>query len=330
MYPSFPSPFLSSQPTNQPQEYLHRPTSSLGYWPIPNSHILSSRDLARSTHGTWMGITTSGKVAVLTNYREKTSDQATGIHSRGAIVNSWLTSPATQRTHEFVQDLVDSNAVHTVGGFSLVCGYVGQPLAIISNRASGMEDIPWVATEREQTTGLSNTSFKDRSWRKILDGEKLMEQAVREHVEAEGKEDEDALVRRLLGVLSTDTLPRLPEGAKAETSIHHLRESIFIPVIGAKEDSEREQRPRAADEIAAACVDDKMGVPDQDVTSRGGTAKLDQNYMSGAYGTQKQTVLLVGFDGRVRYFERTLYDNDVNRIPDGKGDRSYEFTVSSG
>jgi hypothetical protein len=30
----------------------------------------------------------------------------------------------------------------------------------------------------------------------------------------------------------------------------------------------------------------------------------------------------------VRYFERTLYDNDVNAIPIGKGDRSFEFHVS--
>lgn len=272
-----------------------------------------------------MGVTRQGKVAVLTNYREQTSDQASGVHSRGAIVNSWLTSSSPresgrngkQDTHDFVQDLVSSHVVNTVGGFSLVCGHVNEPLAIVSNRASDMEHIAWVATGKGQTRGLSNTSFDDRSWPKILDGEKLTNEAIAAHAAAGETEDEDALIGRLLNVLSTDTLPRLSEHAQAETSIHLLRHSIFIPVIG------RNKEGRAADEIAAACVDDQMDVREtKDDT-------LEQTYMSGAYGTQKQTVLLVQHDGRVRYFERTLYDSDVNAIPVGKGDRSFEFRVDS-
>lgn len=156
-----------------------------------------------------MGVTTEGKVAVLTNYRENTSDQASGVHSRGAIVNSWLTDTPGRRvkTEDFVRDLVSSDTLHTVGGFSLVCGYVNEPLAIVSNRSSDLEHVAWVAGENEsqQTRGLSNTSFGDRSWPKILDGEKLMEEAISAH--AETGEEEDALIGRLLGVLSTDTLP---------------------------------------------------------------------------------------------------------------------------
>lgn len=266
-----------------------------------------------------MGVTSEGKVAVLTNYREKSSDQATGVHSRGAIVNSWLAAPpgSRQNTHEFVQDLLSSSALNTVGGFSLVCGYVDEPLAVVSNRASDMEHIPWVATERGQTRGLSNTTFGDRSWAKILDGERLMGEAIEAHAQSEDNEDEDALVRRLLGVLSTDTLPRLPEHASAGESIHLLRESIFVPVIGTKE----KQPEKAAVEISAACLEDNNGVRVSD------SPDWNQEYMSGAYGTQKQTVLLVDSARRVRYFERTLYDNDANPIPVGKGDRSFEFVV---
>lgn len=265
-----------------------------------------------------MGVTSEGKVAVLTNYREQTADQATGVHSRGAIVNQWLTPPPGQGqgTREFVQELVGSSALNTVGGFSLVCGYVDEPLAIVSNRASDMEHIAWVAAEKGQTCGLSNTSFGDRSWPKILDGERLLDEAIEAHVRAGEDEDEDALIARLLQVLGTDTLPRIPEDAPAAASVHLLRKSIFVPVIGAKEESDN-----SADETAAACVQDKMGVRDD----KGGG--LDQTYMSGAYGTQKQTVLLMDAARRVRYFERTLYDNEVNPIPVGKGDRSFEFVV---
>ena len=32
--------------------------------------LLSPLDLARQEHGTWIGVTTNGKIAVLVNYRE--------------------------------------------------------------------------------------------------------------------------------------------------------------------------------------------------------------------------------------------------------------------
>ena len=32
-------------------------------------------------------------------------------------------------------------------------------------------------------------------------------------------------------------------------------------------------------------------------------------------------------DGRVRLLERTLFDNDVNRIPKGEGDKDFTFKI---
>ncbi|KAJ5320232.1 hypothetical protein PENANT_c010G08447 [Penicillium antarcticum] len=287
---------------NNRDEFLHRPTSSPDWWPEPSSHVLGSRDLARSTHGTWMGVTKHGKIAVLTNYREDKASEAIGVYSRGLIVNSWLTGPIDkQATREFVQAIVASPEAKQVGGFSLVCGHINEPLAIVSNRSSDMDHITWVATEENQTRGLSNTSFDDRSWPKILDGERLMEAAIQDHVSTQ-TEDEDALIEQLLHVLSTDTLPRLSQGETLDTYINHLRKSIFIPIIGDTNDHEK-----------------AAGTP--------ANGTLDQSFMSGAYGTQKQTVLLARPDGRVRYFERTLYDNDAKAIPLGEGDHSFEFTI---
>lgn len=158
-----------------------------------------------------MGLTKEGKVAVLTNYREEHTQQAVGAQSRGLIVNSWLTSssPAEehrQSTHDFVEGVIRSITATKVGGFSLVCGYVNEPLAIVSNRSEDLEQVSWVATEREQTLGLSNTNFDDRSWPKILDGERLVKEAIGENVRAE--EDEDGLIERLLRVLSRIRFPR--------------------------------------------------------------------------------------------------------------------------
>lgn len=262
-----------------------------------------------------MGITKEGKVAVLTNYREDLGHQAVGAQSRGVIVNSWLAAslpPAEQqrqKTRDFVDGVIRSITATKVGGFSLVCGYLNEPLAIVSNRSSDTEQIPWVATEPGQTLGLSNTSFDDRSWPKILDGERLVKEAIGDHVQA--GEDEEGLVARLLEVLSRDTLPRFSDDGSGTSDTYgpYLRNSIFIPMIGA------ERTPGRADEISDPCVDTQTKVGNQ----------LDPSYTQGAYGTQKQTVLLVRDDMRVRYFERTLYDQNANAIPVGKGDRSFEF-----
>ena len=263
-----------------------------------------------------MGVTKQGKIAILTNYRENKTSDAIGVYSRGRIVNNWLTSPPEecQTTHDFVQAMVASSEAKQVGGFSLVCGRINEPLAIVSNRSSDMDHITWVATQKNQTRGLSNTTVDDRTWPKILDGEKLMKSALQLHVEA--REDEDALIERLLQVLSTDKLPRLPkEEANIDTYIQHLRQSIFIPVIGKRDASDQ-----VAEEIAAAQVEDEIQKPQADGVP-------EMNYSSGPYGTQRQTVLLAQHDGRVRYFERTLYDNNARAVPIGQGDRSFEFRV---
>ncbi|RHZ71300.1 hypothetical protein CDV55_107984 [Aspergillus turcosus] len=312
-HPSYPLIVIDNR-----DEFLRRPTSCADWWPEPSTNVLGGRDLARATHGTWMGVTKEGKIAVLTNYRETTADEPSGVHSRGLIVNNWLTADPERRqsTRDFVQGMVTSSEIRNVGGFSLVCGYVNEPLAIVSNRSANMDQISWVATEKGQTLGLSNTTFGDRSWPKILDGEKLMKEAINAHVQA--GEDEDQLINRLLQVLSRDTLPRLSEDSTLETYLLLLRQSIFVPVIGA-----RAEKPRAADEVAAARDTDRVPVETQPQNDL-----LHQSFLEGAYGTQKQTVVLVSPNGRVRYFERTLYDNDVKSIPIGKGDRSFEFDVS--
>ncbi|KAJ5232373.1 hypothetical protein N7468_005329 [Penicillium chermesinum] len=287
-------------------EFLRRPTSAPDWWPEPHSHVLGSRDLARATHGTWMGVTKQGKVAVLTNYQEEKSSQAIGAFSRGLIVNKWLATPPNhdESTHDFVQSMINSPEARQVGGLQFT---------IVSNRSLNMDQITWVAGETGQTWGLSNTFVDDRTWPKILDGESLMESAIQDHVKAQ--EDEESLIERLLGVLNTNRLPPLSEEEESSIEatnigcyISHMRKSILIPRLprdGSNTPQENETEESAAN----------------------GTPKLD--YLSGPYGTEKQTILLAQRDGRVRYFERTLYDNNLQAIPAGKGDRSFEFHIES-
>lgn len=296
-------------------EFLHRPTAAVDWWSEPHSNILGSRDLARSVQGTWLGVTKQGTIAVLTNYREDSTKRAVGKRSRGAIVNDYLKLPQsdTDPTQGYVEDLVSGGDAQLAGGFSLACGPIKGPLAVVSNRVSSADGITWIAKEKGETVALSNTAFGDRSWPKIFNGEKLMKEAL--STSQKLGESEDQLVERLIDLLSTDTLPRTDEGGSLETYIDLLRHSIFIPVIGDKEESKHE-----VDEVCGSKVHEKT-----DIVPNG--PNNHNSYMSGLYGTQKQTVVLVHESGRVKYFERTLYDDNAEAIPIGQGDRVFEFTT---
>ena len=119
-------------------------------------------------------------------------------------------------------------------------------------------------------------------------------------------ESRDQLVERLLGVLSIDTMPEQKENEEWDMYMNQLRHSVFIPSIG-------------RDGL------DEMKMPAHEV---GDLVKhRATNATTGCYGTQKQIVILVDREGRMFYLERTLYDNNAEPIPLGKGDREFEFEI---
>lgn len=66
-HPDYPFLLLSNR-----DEYYARPTKGAHFRTLENgTQILAPLDLARTEHGTWIGVTTSGKIAVLVNYREE-------------------------------------------------------------------------------------------------------------------------------------------------------------------------------------------------------------------------------------------------------------------
>ncbi|KAK0123536.1 hypothetical protein ONS96_010517 [Cadophora gregata f. sp. sojae] len=295
-------------------EFILRPTSRPHWWTTPTTsqEILSARDLQREEQGTWLGITKTGNFAVLTNYRETdTSDAALhpvqGTRSRGGMVTAWLTAGEEETTQEFVQRMMAGDGVKGVGGFSLLCGKLRlrrrkevererererdlEPLAIISNRCETLGHVPWIAGRRGEVYGLSNTSFDDLDvWPKVEIGRKKVLQAVQEAV---GEED---LVNRLFEVLDTNTLPK-QEGKEFEAYLYELRKSIFIPSIG-----------------SVAPVKDPPN--------------LNPNVTTGIYGTQRQTIVIVDWEGKVTFRERSLWDVMGNPIERGKGDMKFEFNI---
>lgn len=171
--------------------------------------------------------------------------------------------------------------LQAAGGFSFLFGQVDltgkTQFSIISNRGGDHE---WVAKDKEdQTIGISNSLFCN-PWPKCELGIERLDDVVQKNVNNGSSRKE--LVDSLFGVLSHDTFdPGAKKGA-SEQEIHHaLRQSVFIPVI------------------AAAGY------------------KKDQNWdvthpFGKHYGTRTQTIIMVGKDGLLRYFEKTLHTKDTD------------------
>ena len=232
------------------------------------------------------------------------------------MVNAFLTQPgdSSVTTENFVRSLMEGEGLKGIGGFSLVCGIVGEPLAVISNRTPSADEVVWIMSKTGETVGLSNTTFADRSWTKVTRGEKMMAEAIEKNVAAQGSKD--SLMQTLLSILSDDTLPRTTTGQSWESQVKELRKSIFIPAVGV-EGAGNESR----EDLAAASSKESVSVE----KPKGQESKKDG--FSGGYGTQKQTVVIVSNEGRVTFMERTIYDVDGQEVSEEERDRVFEFDI---
>ncbi|KAF1828535.1 DUF833-domain-containing protein [Decorospora gaudefroyi] len=307
-HPDYPFILLNNR-----DEYLHRPTAEATWWPSPDTQVLGGYDLHRPAHGTWLGVTRQGRIAVLTNYREQDQTLVQGALSRGLIPNAWLKSdPAKAETPEdFARRMIEGEGVKGVGGFSLCYGFMqdvvknhGKGLAIVSNRTPDVDGVIHLLQHPNEIQALSNAAYGDRSWPKVTNGESWTTAAIAASVAA--KETRDQLIERLLGILTTDTMPRQKENEEWDMYLNQLRHSIFVPSIGRDHLDEHK--------MPAHEVGDVVKHKAADATS-------------GCYGTQKNIIVLCDREGKVTYFERTLFDEDAKPIEKGKGDRIFEFGI---
>src|SRR5579859_6476912 len=134
-------------------EFFRRPTAPAEYW-ADAPHVLAGRDLERS--GTWMGVTTDGRWAAVTNFRDGTAAQP-GTRSRGDLVAGYLRGSGSAKDHV--------NAVETHAGeyhgFNLLAGDAAG-VHYLSNKEQGsmmlaagvfglsnhLLDSPWPKVER--------------------------------------------------------------------------------------------------------------------------------------------------------------------------------------
>ena len=96
-------------------EFLDRETATAHFW-ADHPAVLAGRDLRRG--GTWVGVTTAGRWALLTNFRER-SFSAPGAPSRGVLPTDFLTGTETPFAYA---TRVAADAATSHNGFNLVVG----------------------------------------------------------------------------------------------------------------------------------------------------------------------------------------------------------------
>lgn len=130
-------------------EFHARPAAAAAWWPDEN--ILAGRDLAAG--GTWLGVTRSGRFAVVTNFREG-DRRAADTRTRGELVTRYLQSTATDHFRE----QLDGDAAR-YSGYNLVFGELGNALYYHSNRGRSGGVTPGLH-------GMSN-HLLDTPWPKV-------------------------------------------------------------------------------------------------------------------------------------------------------------------
>lgn len=196
-------------------EFFGRATSPAGWW-SETPGVLGGRDLEAG--GTWMGVTTNGRLAAVTNYREHVTRSPTA-RSRGELVSQFLCSEASCSTYA---DQIATRA-STYSGYSLLTGTgIGSPACEVwvdSNRTGAG------ATRLAQGIfGLSNGP-PNAPWPKLVRARHGVERALRAT-----DLERSTLAQTLLELLSDQSLA---DGADLPATgiapeLEHKLSAIFV------------------------------------------------------------------------------------------------------
>ncbi|PIQ62549.1 MAG: hypothetical protein COV99_06250, partial [Bacteroidetes bacterium CG12_big_fil_rev_8_21_14_0_65_60_17] len=162
-------------------EFHDRPALQADFWgDAPD--VLGGRDLRSG--GSWLGVTTGGRVAAVTNVREP-GRSVPDARSRGFLVQSFLES--REPALDAATRILDQGQMYN--GFNLLL-YDTEHLVYVSNR---IPDPPRIVTPG--TYGLSNAAL-DTPWPKVTRGKEALDRTL-----ASGRVD----VHTLLPILEDTT-----------------------------------------------------------------------------------------------------------------------------
>jgi uncharacterized protein with NRDE domain len=182
---------------NRDEAYA-RPAAPAEFW-ADHPHIFGGRDLEQG--GTWLGLSSTGRFAAITNYRQG-HRVATAKRSRGELTRDFLIGSPQKPSYLRAVE----HRSHEYNGFSLIAGSP-EALGFYSNRGGAVQEIS------SGVHGLSN-HLLDEPWPKVLRGIAALTALL--------GSDEAHLVSALFGLLA-DRGPA-PDQLLPETGIALERE----------------------------------------------------------------------------------------------------------
>jgi len=152
-------------------EFFSRPTAPAAFRD-DSPQVLAGRDLKEG--GTWLGLTRTGRIAAITNYRDPRSERK-DAPSRGWLVSRFLAG--SMPVEEYLAHLTGEKAAYN--GFNLILGDMKR-LCWFSNRGGDPQSL------QPGIHGLSNHLI-DTPWPKVTRGKYALERLVAQgkHIEAD-------------------------------------------------------------------------------------------------------------------------------------------------
>ncbi|MDD2541759.1 MAG: NRDE family protein [Desulfuromonadaceae bacterium] len=186
-------------------EFRNRPTDPAEFWSNA-PHILAGRD--RVAGGTWLGVTTDGKLAAITNYRSP-QEQGDVSTSRGRLVSAYLQNPLM--TPGKFQSLLNHDGAH-YKGLNLLYGTATE-LHYFTNRGGSSGPVtPGIH-------GLSN-HLLDTRWPKVAAATSRLESVLQD-----AQVDPDQIFAAL-----ADPTP-FPVDMLPDTGVGPDRERLLSPIF---------------------------------------------------------------------------------------------------
>lgn len=188
-------------------EFYQRPTAPAEFWK-DDTHILAGRDLEKQ--GTWMGVSTTGRFAALTNYRDP-NESVQGLKSRGKLVADYL--KGSNQPEAYINKVHESANLYP--GYNILVGNKNE-LFYYSNVGRKAKQL------KPGIYGLSN-HLLDTEWPKVKRGKQGLERIVKE----EGEQSK--LVGALLNLLQN--AEPVPDELLPNTGVSLELERILSPLF---------------------------------------------------------------------------------------------------
>ncbi len=185
-------------------EFYGRPTKPLDFWEEDRS-ILAGKDLEAG--GTWLGMTTSGKISLLTNYRDLKNIKP-NAPSRGHLVSDYLSKDVDAQ--HYLENVAKKGKDYN--GFNIICGDIDD-LRYYGNYQNGVHQID------AGVHGLSN-ALLDSPWPKVVKGKEKIDNVIAHN---------EIVAEQLFATLYDDM--KAPDNQLPDTGVGYEKEAMLSPMF---------------------------------------------------------------------------------------------------